>query len=299
MFHALALLACCRAATRRCRCARRPARSPRRCSRATRSIPAPPHYILHAYDHGALARAALAAARAYATIAPGGEPRAPHAGALRSCSSDTGTKPPPAIRRRGTASVAWASRKPPSVALRDFHSLTWLHYEWTQQGRFSEGRRGAGRRVDEAMAVATRSRTPSAATTTPTARSAAAAGRWRCATTSGSMRARYVIESERWSEMNGQGSFDNIDELFVLGLSAAAAAATATARRWPSRRAAEGLGAGHGRRAARAGVDPAAGARGAGRRSRDGITRRGVRRDGRGGAAAGADAEADRPARIR
>jgi tetratricopeptide (TPR) repeat protein len=34
------------------------------------------------------------------------------------------------------------------------------------------------------------------------------------------MRARYVIESERWSEMKGQGSFDNVDELFALGMSA-------------------------------------------------------------------------------
>ena len=37
----------------------------------------------------------------------------------------------------------------------------------------------------------------------------------------GSMRARYVIESEQWAEMKGQTSFDNIDELFALGLSAA------------------------------------------------------------------------------
>ena len=37
----------------------------------------------------------------------------------------------------------------------------------------------------------------------------------------GSMRARYVIESERWGEMKGQASFDNVDELFALGLSAA------------------------------------------------------------------------------
>jgi tetratricopeptide (TPR) repeat protein len=37
----------------------------------------------------------------------------------------------------------------------------------------------------------------------------------------GSMRARYVIESERWSEMKGQASFDNVDELFALGMSAA------------------------------------------------------------------------------
>jgi tetratricopeptide (TPR) repeat protein len=36
----------------------------------------------------------------------------------------------------------------------------------------------------------------------------------------GSMRARYIIESERWSEMKGQSNFDNIDELFALGMAA-------------------------------------------------------------------------------
>lgn len=34
------------------------------------------------------------------------------------------------------------------------------------------------------------------------------------------MRARYVIEGERWQEMKGQTTFDNIEELFALGLSA-------------------------------------------------------------------------------
>jgi hypothetical protein len=34
------------------------------------------------------------------------------------------------------------------------------------------------------------------------------------------MRARYIIESERWSEMKAQSTFDNIEELFALGLSA-------------------------------------------------------------------------------
>ena len=35
------------------------------------------------------------------------------------------------------------------------------------------------------------------------------------------MRARYIIESERWTEMKGQTTFDDIDELFALGFSAA------------------------------------------------------------------------------
>jgi predicted Zn-dependent protease len=37
----------------------------------------------------------------------------------------------------------------------------------------------------------------------------------------GSMRARHVIESERWIDMKNSKSFDNIDELFALGMSAA------------------------------------------------------------------------------
>jgi tetratricopeptide (TPR) repeat protein len=32
-----------------------------------------------------------------------------------------------------------------------------------------------------------------------------------------SMRARQIVESGAWSDMKGQGSFDNIDELFALG----------------------------------------------------------------------------------
>ena len=36
----------------------------------------------------------------------------------------------------------------------------------------------------------------------------------------GSMRARYIIESERWEEMRGQTTFDNIEELFAIGMSA-------------------------------------------------------------------------------
>ena len=33
-----------------------------------------------------------------------------------------------------------------------------------------------------------------------------------------SMKARLVVESGDWAPMKGQGSFDNIDELFALGM---------------------------------------------------------------------------------
>jgi tetratricopeptide (TPR) repeat protein len=45
----------------------------------------------------------------------------------------------------------------------------------------------------------------------------------------GSMRARYIIESERWSEMKGQGNFDNVDELFALGMASVKIGDTARA----------------------------------------------------------------------
>ena len=32
------------------------------------------------------------------------------------------------------------------------------------------------------------------------------------------MKARLVVESGDWAPMKGQGSFDNIDELFALGM---------------------------------------------------------------------------------
>jgi tetratricopeptide (TPR) repeat protein len=37
-----------------------------------------------------------------------------------------------------------------------------------------------------------------------------------------SMRARYVVETRDWSRMKGQSTFDNLDELFALGLSSVA-----------------------------------------------------------------------------
>jgi hypothetical protein len=36
-----------------------------------------------------------------------------------------------------------------------------------------------------------------------------------------SMRARLVVESGNWSEMKGRGTFDNVDELFALGIASA------------------------------------------------------------------------------
>jgi tetratricopeptide (TPR) repeat protein len=128
------------------------------------------------------------------------------------------------------------------IASRDFHSLTWLQYEWTQQGRFSKTKEALAF-VDEAMKAPSPSAFAKASTSAKaTADKQApkpsspvhsvghesgesvigrASGPAALRNDRGSMRARYIIESERWSEMKGQTTFDGVDELFALGLSAA------------------------------------------------------------------------------
>jgi tetratricopeptide (TPR) repeat protein len=101
---------------------------------------------------------------------------------------------------------------------RHFHSLSWLQYELTQLGQFTEAARVAAE-VDKALAVATAT---DAIGGYQYADSVIGRGSGPLALRNdkGSMRARYIVESERWAEMRGQSSFDNLDELFVVGVSA-------------------------------------------------------------------------------
>lgn len=178
--------------------------------------PGAAHYILHAYDHGALAPKALGAARAYAAIAPAAS-HALHMPAHAFVQLGRWDEAASTDQASWDASVAWASRRGLSIAMRDFHSLTWLHYEWTQQGRFTKAAEALAL-VDQAMKAVK----PSDAVGGHhygDSEIGRGAGPMALRNDRGSMRARYVIESERWSEMKGQGSFDNIDELFALGMS--------------------------------------------------------------------------------
>ncbi len=179
--------------------------------------PGAAHLILHAYDHGALAPRGLAAARAYAAIAPAAS-HALHMPAHFFVQLGHWPEAAESDRASWAASVAWVDRGHRSVVQRDFHSLTWLHYELTQLGRFTEAAALVAE-VDKAMAVAT---TADAIGGHHYADSeiGRGSGPLQLRNDKGSMRARQVIESERWSEMGGQGSFDNLDELFVVGLSA-------------------------------------------------------------------------------
>ncbi|MEY4093377.1 MAG: hypothetical protein RLZZ53_576 [Acidobacteriota bacterium] len=192
--------------------------------------PGAAHYILHAYDHGTLVARSLAAARTYAKIAPAAS-HALHMPAHAFLQAGFWDEAAAADQSSWDASVAWAKRRGLPITSRDYHSLTWLQYEWTQQGRFSKTREAIAL-VNEAMKASQQANKPAVQ---PGAVSPLHAGGHgygegseigRGSTDAalrndrGSMRARYILESERWQEMKGQTTFDNIEELFALGLSA-------------------------------------------------------------------------------
>ena len=179
--------------------------------------PGAAHYIIHAYDHGQLARRGLPAARAYAKIAPAAS-HALHMPAHTFVQLGYWDEAAASDQASWDASVAWAARNKLSIAMRDFHSLSWLHYEWTQQGRFAKAAE-AIQLVEQAMKVVGQSSDVGGHHYSDS-EIGRGSGPSALRNDRGSMRARYIIESERWSEMKGQGSFDNIDELFALGLSA-------------------------------------------------------------------------------
>ncbi|HEX6164066.1 MAG TPA: tetratricopeptide repeat protein [Vicinamibacterales bacterium] len=192
--------------------------------------PGAAHYILHAYDHGTLATKALPAARAYAKIAPQAS-HALHMPAHTFLQLGMWDEAAVSDEASWNASIAWAKRRGFSVAQRDYHSLTWLQYEWTQQGRFSKTKEAIAL-VESAFAAA-KAQAASAGQHAPLSpqhagghgygeQSEIGRGTNEAALRNdrGSMRARYIIESERWQEMKGQSTFDNIEELFALGLSA-------------------------------------------------------------------------------
>jgi len=114
------------------------------------------------------------------------------------------------------ASVEHVKRKRLSASQLDFHSLSWLHYEYLQQGRFAKAR--------EAMAEVQRALSAPALPAVPAhpAHLESEIGKGfnpvSLKSELASMKARLVVESGDWALMKGQGSFDNIDELFALGV---------------------------------------------------------------------------------
>ena len=161
------------------------------------SHPGAAHLIIHAYDDRDHAARALPAARAYAGLAP--------------VSSHARHMPSHIFLQLGMWKEAAASdeaafavtdagvrRAGRPLADRDYHPQTWLVYEYLQLGRFADAKR-ALKPFEEAIAQA---KNPALENELAT------------------LRAYYLIESRRWTEIAGQKAFANIDELFAVAFSA-------------------------------------------------------------------------------
>jgi tetratricopeptide (TPR) repeat protein len=182
--------------------------------------PGAAHYALHAFDDGEHAAMGLAAARIYARIAPASS-HARHMPSHIFLPLGMWDEAAASDESAFAVSVNLAKGKGLSAAQYDFHALSWLHYEYLQQGRFAKARE-AMQHVERALAVPGRSGGSGGSGGEDHRHAESEIGRGFNAVSLkselASMKARLVVESGDWMAMKGQGSFDNIDELFALGV---------------------------------------------------------------------------------
>jgi len=174
--------------------------------------PGAAHYALHAYGDGGHPDKGLDAARIYARIAPASS-HARHMPSHVFLPLGMWDEAVAGDESAFAASVERVKRLGLSPAQQDFHSLSWLHYEYLQQGRFAKARTLL-QPIEQALAAAP------AAGGHAHVESEIGRGFGGVALESerASMRARLVVESGAWPEMKGRATFDNVDELFALGL---------------------------------------------------------------------------------
>jgi tetratricopeptide (TPR) repeat protein len=186
--------------------------------------PGAAHYILHAYDDGEHNAMALEAAHLYAKIAPASS-HALHMPSHAFLPLGMWDEAVASDEASFAASAAWMRRTGRTPAQQDFHSLSWLHYEYLQQGRFGKARDAIDivkDALDEPSAKGGRSSPVAARQHHIESEIGRGYGPISLRNELASMRARYVVESRDWSQMKGRANFDNIDELFALGLSSVA-----------------------------------------------------------------------------
>lgn len=177
--------------------------------------PGAAHYALHAFDDGEHAAMGLEAARIYARIAPASS-HARHMPSHVFLPLGMWDEAAASDEASFAVSVERVKRLGLSMAQADFHSLGWLQYEYLQQGRFAKAR-DVMKTVEQA--IASSSSAPPAVPAHPAHESEIGRGFSAISLKSelGSLRARLVVDSSDWSMMKGQGTFENIDELFALG----------------------------------------------------------------------------------
>ena len=195
--------------------------------------PGAAHYALHAFDDGEHAAMGLKAARIYARIAPASS-HARHMPSHIFLPLGMWDDAVASDEASFAASVDRVKRLGLSMAQADFHSLSWLHYEYLQQGRFAKARE-VMRTVENAIGGSTP--TSPGKPTSPTSPAPPAPpahtvhveseigrgfGPMSLKSELASMKARLVLENGDWKQMQGQASFDNIDELLALGVASVA-----------------------------------------------------------------------------
>jgi tetratricopeptide (TPR) repeat protein len=183
--------------------------------------PGATHLMIHANDDREHAHLALDAARAYARMAPATS-HALHMPAHIFLQLGLWKEAVLSDEASFTASELRVRRRKLSIVQRDYHSLSWLAYEYLQRGQFQNARR-AWVPIEDAIKIAEKSGSrvgwPSSeehAHGDP-APADAAVLRSEFAT----MRAIHVVETGQWELMKGQSSFENVDELLAIGMSAA------------------------------------------------------------------------------
>ena len=179
--------------------------------------PGAAHYMLHAYDDGEHNAQALQAARTYAKIAPASS-HALHMPSHVFLPLGMWDEAVASDEASWNASVAWVKRTGRTQDQREFHSLSWLHYEYLQQGRFAKARELEAI-VRDAIEQSARASAPSSAGAHHVESEIGRGyGPMSLRNELASMRARDVVESRDFQRLKGQANFDNIDELFALGL---------------------------------------------------------------------------------
>jgi len=176
--------------------------------------PGAAHYALHAFDDGEHAAMGLQAARTYARIAPASS-HARHMPSHVFLPLGMWDEAAASDESAFAASVDLAKRKGLSASQYDFHALSWLHYEYLQQGRLDKAR-AAMREVERALGAPGAPAPPGHAGHVES-EIGRGYGETSLKSELASMKARLVVESGGWAQMKGQGSFDNIDELYALG----------------------------------------------------------------------------------
>jgi hypothetical protein len=184
--------------------------------------PGAAHYALHAYDDGEHAAMGLQAARTYARIAPASS-HALHMPSHVFLPLGMWDEAVASDEHSFAVSVDRVRRLKLSMAQADFHSLSWLHYEYLQQGRFAKAR-SAMATVEDALRASggqrAEGREQNSADMHQHVESEIGRGFGTLSLKAelASMKARFVIESGAWGDMAGQAAFDNVDELLALGI---------------------------------------------------------------------------------